>query len=328
MMAKKYFILLAIGSLLSSESAHARSTPQECDLRNVGCVFPSQEKPQSTTKEDEKIIKDYLDQFARLAKSEKWEEILSRGSLALEAAKRSNRQSDEAKICAQLTSTSFYRGDYDQALIYATRCHELSEKFEDPSLLIRALYSESAVHRAFASSENEGKAQQEAYQRAVDICEKATELYTKKGVSNLNLKGKVYFNLGAAHADNPQGDLEKAKSCYLTALECYKKTHAADDILRTTVRLGKLYLLQKDYEQCQRVLDEVRPFISSERLAMQADYLEAQLKLALGELKEAVKISQMGLERAKALGAKEDESRLQSLSQKIDAALNAQSETQ
>ena len=163
---------------------------------------------------------------------------------------------------------------------------------------------------------------QQAYQRAVDICEQAASLYSKMGLSNLNLKGKIYFNLGAAHADNPQGNLERAKSCYTLALDCYKKTHSPDDVLRTTLRLGKVYLLQNEYDLCQRMLDEARPFISSERLAMQADYLEAQLKFALDKTEEALKITRTGLERAKALDAKEDEMRLNALLQKIENALN------
>src|SRR3990167_11454473 len=75
------------------------------------------------------IIYKYFANFETLAKSENWEEILSQGTVALQAAKTTDRTNDEAKICAQLTSTAFYLGDYTLALKHANRCHELSEEF-------------------------------------------------------------------------------------------------------------------------------------------------------------------------------------------------------
>ena len=89
---------------------------------------------------------------------------------------------------------------YTLALKYAKRCHELSEEFVDPSLFIRALYLESAVHRALAGKNTNEQAQQASYQLAVTIAEEAIQIYSKKAIDNENLKGKVYFNLGAAHA--------------------------------------------------------------------------------------------------------------------------------
>lgn len=78
-----------------------------------------------------------MSSFEKLAKDEKWEEIISFGKIALEAANRAGRKSDEANICAQLVSTSFYQGNFPSALEYAARCHKLSKEFEDPSLYIR-----------------------------------------------------------------------------------------------------------------------------------------------------------------------------------------------
>ena len=259
------------------------------------------------------MIETYFKNFESLARSEQWKEILFQGTMALEAARKSDRPQDEAKICAQLTSTAFYLGDYDQALIYANRCHELSEKFEDPALSVRALYLESAVHRAFAGKNG----QQMSYIRAVQIAEEALLTYQRKGVDDNNLQGKVYFNLGAAHADNPEGDLAKAGIAYAKALQCYTATDATDDLIRTSIRLGKVYLLQKRYDLTEKMINEVRPQITTERLAMHVDYLEAQLKIAMNDTEGAIKIAKTGLTRAQALGAKEDESRFISLLQTI-----------
>lgn len=252
-------------------------------------------------------IETYFKSYDTLLKSEKWEEIISQGRVALEALEKANRPQDEAKICAQLASASFKLGNFEQALSYVNCCKRLSIDFEDPFFLIQALYLESAVHRALAAKEEGESAQQAFYHKAVELCEEADSIYAKRNAANANLKGKIYFNWGAAHADNPSGDLEKAANCYSTALECFKEARAADEIMRTNVRLGKIYLLQKNYDLVQAIVDEVRSQNSSELIAMHADYLEAQLKYALGDSENAIKIARNGLSRAH--GAKEDELR-------------------
>lgn len=264
------------------------------------------------------IVNRYFEEFETLAKAEKWDEILLKGSAALRVAQTTGSAHDKAKICAQLTSTAFYLGDYTLALKYANRCHELSADFLDPSLFIRALYLESAVHRALAGNNPNDLAQQSSYELAVVTAEEAIQVYLKEGIENENLKGKVYFNMGAAHADNPKGDLNKAATSYAIALECFNKVNATDDIIRTSIRLGKVYLLQKKYALSQETIDKVRPQISNERLAMHADYLEAQLKFALKDSLGALKIANKGLARAQVLGAKRDEYRLVSLIENLN----------
>lgn len=281
----------------------------------VGASLVESYRPDNSVIE---TVNKYFENFEILAKSENWEEIISQGTAALRAAKATGRTNDEAKIYAQITSTAFYLGDYTLALKHATRCRELSEEFVDPSLFIRALYLESAVHRALAGKNADEQAQQASYQQAVITAEEAIQVYSKNAVGNENLKGKVYFNLGAAHADNPKGNLEKAAYCYVTALDCFKSANAVDDIIRTSIRLGKVYLLQKKYALSQKIINEVRPQISSERLAMHADYLEAQLKFALNDSPNALKISSNGLARAKSLAAKEDELRFTFLIERIN----------
>lgn len=267
---------------------------------------------------DEDIIQTYFKNFETFSKLEKWEDIVTKGRLALEEARRQKRLPEEAKICAQLTSTSFYQGNYSAALSYANRCHELAEEFSDPTLFIRALYLESAVHRALAGKNTNEELQQRSFQIAVTTANEAIQVFSKSTVENENLKGKVYFNLGAAHADNPKGDLNEAFRCYRIALGCFKNENSVDDLVRTSIRLGKVHLLKKEYAYSQQVIDEVRFKITSKRLVMQADYLEAQLKLALNDFPNALKIAQCGLDQAKILGAKEDEMRLISLIENIE----------
>ncbi|MGL5264332.1 MAG: hypothetical protein ACRDAI_07195 [Candidatus Rhabdochlamydia sp.] len=262
-------------------------------------------------------IETHFKNFETLSKSENWKEIIAQGNIALEFAKKANRPEDEAKICSQLGSVAFYLGDYAQVLVYTNRCYELSAFFVDPSLFIRSLCLKSAVYRAFAAKQEEEQARQVSYLRAIEAAEEAALIYAKKNMNDPQSKGKIYFNWGAAHADNPNGDLEKATDYYLIALTCFETANATHDSMRIKVRLGKVYLLQNKYDLSQKIIDEVRPQISSERLAMQLDYLEAQLKLATNNVKDAIKIAQSGLAHAKILGAKEDELRLTLLLQRI-----------
>lgn len=271
-------------------------------------------------------IKTYLKNFERLAKSEKWDEIIAQGTAALEESKNTGKTQEEAKICAQLTSTTFYQGDYVQALVYANRCHELSKDFVDLSLYVRALYLESAVYRALAPKNMVEEAKQASYYRAVEIAEEALDVYSKERIENPNLLGKIYFNLGAAHADNPKGNLELAARCYLKALDCFGGVRANDDHIRTSIRLGKVYLLQKNYDLSQNTIDGIRDQVSNERLAMHTDYLEAQLKFAQNDFPNALKIAKNGLDRAKILGAQEDAKRLNSLIESIEKSTTISSQ--
>jgi len=80
--------------------------------------------------------------------------------------------------------------------------------------------------------------------------------------------------------------------------------------------LGKVYLLQKNYSAVENIIHAIRSQTSSDRLSMQVDYLESQLKLAVGDYTGAIQIAKMGISRAEKLGAKEDQHRFALLLQK------------
>lgn len=276
-------------------------------LFSVFCLFANLSAPD--------IIQSYFENFGLLTEAEKWEELMDQGSIALEQAQKIGNLQYEARICAKLTLTAFYLGNYTQALKYANRCHELSENFDDPALFVRALYLESAIHRGLGEKTNPPQA---FYGCALQIAQEALQVYKERCANNKKLEGKVYFNLGAAHADNPEGDLAEAKACYFKAIECFKMEKSTEDLIRTLTRMGKIYLIEKKYDVVQKILKEVRPQITTERLSMHADYLEAQLRFALSEMDRAMEVAQMGLTRAKSLRAKRDIARFLSLLQNIE----------
>ena len=264
----------------------------------------------------EEAIQAYFKNFPALAKAEDWQQIIVQGEKALSAARATKNIQDEAKICAQLTSSYFYQGNYSKAQTCAQRCHVLSKEFTDPSLFVRTLYLESAVQRALAGKEKDVKEQQRLYHQAVEVAKQAAGIYHEKQLNDAGLKGKVFFNLGAAHADNPHGNLEEAARCYALAMESFQSS--AEDLARTSIRLAKVHLLRKDYSAVQRTIDAVRHDQLPSRIAMHLEYLEAQLKLELGQFDAALKISSNGLARAKNLGAKEDELRFVELMQNLE----------
>jgi tetratricopeptide (TPR) repeat protein len=274
-----------------------------------------------TDEEHLSVIEKYFDNFNILRKKDRWEEIISLGTKALESAQEMGKKKEQAKICAQLTSVNFYQGNYLQALEFVSRCHLMSEEFEDPTLFIRALYLESAIYRAFAGKSTQDQERQQLYLQAVQAAEEAARSYSKSKLNNLKLLGKIYFNLGAAHADNPKGSLDQAEVSYLTAMQSFKSVNEIDDFVRADIRLAKVYVIQKKYEAAQEILNEIRNQVYTERIAMHADFLEAQLNLAINNNLKAIEIARKGLERAEALGAKEDYLRINSLISEVESSV-------
>lgn len=264
-------------------------------------------------------IQSYFQNFEELKQQEKWDEIILQGEEALGTVKAQGREFDEAKICAHLTSTAFYKGDLQQAILYSKQCRILSEKLKKPLLLIRALYLESACYRTLAAKQKTDNEQQNYYATAVELTLGAIKIYAENEFACDELKGKIYFNLGAANADNPKGNLHSASRNYLTALECYKNCSADQDILRTKLRLGKVYLLLKNYDAARASISEIRLLSKSARIGMHTDYLEAQLLLEEAEVNKCMEIAKRGLDAANALGAKEDAVRFIELIKQVEA---------
>ncbi len=265
--------------------------------------------------QNEGLMQEFLNNFQNLSKAENWQQITVQGELALHSARVEKNLQFEAKICAQLTSSYFYQGNYSKAQICALRCHELAREFTDPSLYIRALYLESAIFRALAGKESNVKEQQKLYRRAIEVAKDAADLYVEKQIKDEFLNGKIFFNLGAAHADNPQGNLAEAARCYAMAITCFQSS--TDDLAKTSIRLAKVNLFQKDYKAAQSTIDALRNEKLPTRIIMHVEYLEAQLKLELCQFEIAMAICRNGLTRAKDLGAKEDELRFMKLMQNI-----------
>ena len=210
----------------------------------------------------------FAESFPLLREQADWSEIVRLGEAAA------------AEIHGQLASSYFYQGDFESAKKHALLCLD-QEK-------IHGLYLLSAVARA------EGN-----FAEAKRLAAEALPLSTGE------LRAKVLFNLGAACADNPEGNLQEALSAFdeaLTLFEC------PEDRQRTLIRLGKVHLLLGNLLEAEQISNKLE-FVS-ERTSLHAAYLSAQIQQALGRTEEARKIASAALEQALRLGAKKDAERI------------------
>lgn len=267
----------------------------------------------SSTYQYSPVIEQFYSDFKILEKEKKWSEIVSAGKVALEEAKSKDNFHDEARICAIVTSSLFYLGQFNEGFDYANRCKDVSLKIKEWPLYVRGLYLLSAVYRGLKS-----------FDLAVQTAEEALQVYIDKKIENDELLNKVHLNYGAAYADNPKAtknELEKAASHYCKAIDCLTRCEDNEqnlvDLIRLKLRLGKVYLLQENFQATAEIIKEVRQLELDKRLEIHTDYLEAQLKFELKEFNSSKEITMRALDNAKKLDAKEDIKRLEEFLKKI-----------
>ncbi len=278
-------------------------------IDDIPCA-PQAEQQQIAYAAEAAALERYYQQFEALKNAEDWNGIVTLGEPAITAAMTMQRSSDAARIHAQLASTYFYKGEYYKTAEHADRCRELSAFLADGRLLVRSQYLQSAAYRALAGKAQNSQ-QKYLFDLAVASAQGALRDYNSLDLNDVGLIGKVYFNLGAAYADNPSGDWDEAALCYDMALKHFRTASGSDGMVRTAIRLARIKLLKGKPQDARALVAEVRPQISSERVRMQLDFLEAQIALVANEPDKARQLAQKALDTANKLGAKEDTIRLQ-----------------
>lgn len=256
-------------------------------------------------------LKNYLIHFDQLKKNENWIEIIQLGSQALLDPFISLNQ--KAKIHAQLASCSFYLGDYENCLSHAQNCLSLSEKLDDSSLVIRAFYLLSAHKRAEGNQylEINPKLSKHYFEEARSLIDQALEHLNY--CSDDFMKAKVLFNAAAADSDDPYGNLERAIERYQKAIEIYTSLRAYDDVARASIRLAKVYLLQKRYKDLLCILKGIDVVSLPLKTKVHYQYLEAQYYASLQQPEKAKSILQEAIETAENLKMETDLKRLEAL---------------
>ncbi|MCH9633397.1 MAG: hypothetical protein S4CHLAM7_01220 [Chlamydiae bacterium] len=262
------------------------------------------ESPNPITNSYEK----YSSNFNRLKEMENWSEILILGNQALIDNLMTEVQ--KAKTHAQLASCSYYLGDYDGCAKHANSCLEISECLDDPNMIMRALYLLSAYKRGEGNKNAsvDPKQADQYFKEARSLIDKALQCfdYCKDDF----IKAKVLFNAGAAHSDDPHGDLEIAIPKYQEAIKIYQSLEEYDDFARTSIRLGKVFLLQKRYAELLDLLNKMDISLLPTKTKVHYKYLEAQYFVAMLDYPKAQLVLLDAINDATNLGMETDLSRL------------------
>lgn len=234
------------------------------------------------------VPEEYLKTFPDLRKQEKWDEIVD---LGVKALSDSPTDKELIQIHGHLASSYFYLGDFEEVEHHANHCYKFACKSGDKNEQAHGLYLLSAAARSRGEFEQ-------------------ARIFARKGLplAEGEMKAKVYFNLGAAEADDPDGNLEEAENAYKEARDLFE---CPEDQQRTSIRLGKIYLLKGDLDEAERVVEALLPLIQCDRISMHSEYLSAQIEKARGNPEEARNFAAHALEKAERLGAKKDIERLQ-----------------
>lgn len=209
----------------------------------VSGVFPNQGSTCNLVTECEVAEKEFFQQLDTLKSQNNWKRIIELGKKVI------NLRGPEAKeadlwIYLELASMSFYIGDYEAVKGFSIRAEELAQSRGNYEALVSSLYHHSAYTRALADKEEDKELQQKLFVQAVELGQKALSIVDKS--PDTMLKAKVYFNLGAAYADDPNGDIQKALENYQKAKVICEDQHEWDDYMRTAVRELNLCLARFD----------------------------------------------------------------------------------
>ncbi len=259
----------------------------------------------------------YVDNFFTkvedLKTDNEWKHIILLGEQALNDKKHILEQ--RAHIHAELSSCSFYLGEYDLGLEHAGKCLLMSKYLNNTNQIIRALYLTSAHNRALAGISTDPQEKKEFFDAARSFFYKALEYVDQ--TNDEQLKAQVYFNGAAAYADDPDGDLNTALTWYQRAMNIFERFEQLNDYNCAAIRLGKLSLKIGKLPSCRKILDNINLEELSNRTAVHFKLLKAQYLIAIEEFSGAREVILDALENANKLEMKTDIKRLELLLNEI-----------
>ncbi len=255
------------------------------------------------------VYEKYAEDLPKLQEQEDWTSLIQLGEKTLSNGSGSLEQ--KAYVHADLANAYFYLGDYATGEIHAYECLKLSKELKNTESLIQSLYLLSAHKRGIGNTEDAW-----AFIEAQDLIEKALHLINKETLAQL--KGTVYFNAGAAYADDPSGNLDLAVIYYNKAIAFFQESKSQDYYLRTLIRLSKALFLQGDIESSKRNIDAIDEDNCSKRTLMHLLYLKAQISIEEKENEKAKRYIYQGLAIANQQSLRIDYERLLSLLSEIE----------
>lgn len=241
----------------------------------------------------------FFDQFEDL-KSRDWHAICALGEKDLED--ESLTDLEKAQICARLASSYFYLGEYESMKGYIEACRSIALDHSSKKYFIRSLYLLSAYYRGSS-----------LFKEAREVIDEAMELLGSDVEDYL--KAKVYFNAGAAYADDPSGDPLKAIEYYQKALTLLDRS--SNDAHRVQIRMAKSHLLLKQHKKAWEALLPLFQVDLQPRTSVHLQYICAQIYIAEGDFEAALVEINEALSGAEELSMAADGERLNKLKSQI-----------
>lgn len=242
---------------------------------------------------------EFFDQFD-LLKPQDWPTVCDLGEKALQDEFLSDPE--KAQVHARLASSYFYLGDYESMIRHIQECRSIALDISSKKYLVRSLYLLSAYYRGNLLFK-EAKA---TISEAIGLIESDVEDC---------LKAKVFFNAGAAHADDPCGNLFQAIDYYQKAINLLDST--SNDAYRTQIRMAKCWLVLKNYKEAWETLFPLFQVNLELRTYIHLQYVSAQVNVAQGEWETALTQISHALKSAEKLQMKVDIERLIKLKKEI-----------
>lgn len=244
--------------------------------------------------------------------NKQWRRAIIMGKNAFEGAVSLQKLDVAWKIGDTLVSHNFFLGDFEEALRQGLENQKIAELLAEPKKMAKSLYKISAAYRGIGDSSSiHSESQIQSFQKSRDAIKKSLQIAEEKCPLEQSLRAKILFNLGALESQDPKGDLTKAKDAYTEAIVLFERTGREDYRQRTLLRLGKLYLLQKNLIDARATCECLRNLVSDERSLMHFFYLDAQILSSEGNWPHACESSEKALALAIKLEAKADIQRIQ-----------------
>lgn len=245
-----------------------------------------------------------------------WQEIIDKGKVALKSCKGQKRYEEEVIIRSRLATTYYYMGDYTQADRHAGICLAMSEKHDNPTGVVKALYLQSAVSRAKASESKCSSKQQRFFARAKELALKALKRYDEANLQVTCLRAKVLYHLASAYSDEVDSrdsrgpadrhHLDKAKLWFHEAMVLFNLGYYPDDYQRSAIRKGKVMLLLGEVGEAREVVEMLRDADQRDRTRYHWVFLKGEVEAAEGKPLKAMRTAAVAKDRAKQHGAKQD----------------------
>jgi|SRR3989304_5000081 len=251
------------------------------------------------------LTKQYLSQLEALKEDNQWAQITTLGEKAYDESIKQGDAGQAFLIADQLLSTYYRLGEFKKALFYGDKMELLAGKIDTPIFVVNAFYKSSAAFRGMAN-EAPIKEQKELFNQARKLIQKSLLLLNEKCEKEKALAARVYFNAGALEEDDPLGDLGLAEDFLKKAERLFLSLAENDFHQRSSIRLGKVYLLQGKVPLARAIINGLSIANLEKRTNMQLLYLEAQVLWEEGKQQEALNKALKAKEIALSLGARAD----------------------